>query len=125
MPSTFMGLGLFNSGPHRFSQGLQGEYVLSNARLNPTQAGSVPIGPLELIVRVKGRLQAASESALWTLRAAVTAQLTDPVQTGTLVDHNSHSWATMSFIEYEEDDRTDRGRVWSMGYVATFIRFLP
>lgn len=125
MSSTFMGIGLFNSGPHRFSLGAQGEYVLVNARINPTQAGSTPIGPLELTVHVQGRLQAGSESALWALRDAVTAQLTDPVQTGTLVDHGGRAWGMMSFVGYVENDRTDRGRVWSIGYAATFVRFLP
>jgi hypothetical protein len=125
MASTFKGLGLFNSGPHRFALGPQGEYVLINARLTPTQAGSTPIGPLELTVIVKGRLVAAGESALWTLRDAVTAQLTDPVQTGTLIDHHGRTWTDMSFVRYEEGDRTDRAREWSIGYTATFVRFLP
>lgn len=124
MASTFKSLGIFNSGPHRFSVGVEGEYLLINARVDPYQAGSTAIGSLELTVLVTGRLQAASESSLWTLRDAVTAQLTHPLQTGALVDHNGRSWADMSFTRIVWADRADRGRVWSMGYTATFTRLL-
>lgn len=123
MSSTFKSLGLFNSGPHRFALAPQGEYVLLNARVSPSTPGSTPIGPLELSITITGRLVAATESALWTLRDAVTAQLTDPVQTGTLIDHHGRTWTNMSFITFKEQDRTDRGRTTSIGYTATFIRF--
>jgi hypothetical protein len=123
MSSTFKGLGLFNSGAHRFRLAPEGEYVLRNAVLNPNQAGSTPVGPLELVIFVTGRLVAPSESALWALRDAITAQLTHPVQTGTLIDHHGRTWTNMSFVEFATEDRTDRGRVWSIAYTAKFIRF--
>ncbi len=122
MASTYQSFGIFNSGPHRFSVGVEGEYLLVNARVNPFQAGSTPVGPLELSVLVTGRLQAASDSALWVLRDAVTAQLTHPLQVGTLIDHNGRAWDDMSFVRIVWADRTDRGRVWSVGYTATFLR---
>src|SRR5262249_24971703 len=123
MSSTFKSLPLFNSGPHRFALAPQGEYVLLNARVSPSTPGSTPIGPLELVITITGRLIAASEAALWTLRDAIPPQLTDPVQTGTLIDHHGRTWTDMSFITFKEDARTDRARVVSMGYIATFIRF--
>ncbi|MGE3107529.1 MAG: hypothetical protein AB7G11_00970 [Phycisphaerales bacterium] len=124
MSSTYKSQGIFNSGPHRFSVGAEGEYLLVNARVDPYSAGSTPVGPLEVTVMVTGRLQAASEGALWTLRSTITALLTHPLQVGALVDHNGHSWSDMSFTRIEWADRTDRGRVWSIGYTATFTRLL-
>lgn len=137
MASFFNSLGLFNSGPHRFGHRAIGELVVPNAALNPVQPGSIAAGPLELVVVVTGRLVASSESALWTLRDAIAAQLTDPPVTATLVDHHGRSWNDMSFVRFEplepgggggsaggSGGRTDRGRVRSLAYRAVFIRFL-
>jgi len=124
MASSFNSLGLFNSGPHRFRLGAEGEYALVLARIDPFQAGSTPVGPLELVVIVRGRLQASSQSALWMIRDTITAQLTHPPQIGALVDHSGRTWDDVSFTRFEVDDRIDRGRIWSVGYEATFTRFL-
>ncbi len=53
---------------------------------------------------------------------AVAAQLAHPPTMATLVDHHGHSWADMSFIEFAEEPRTDRGRVRSVAYRAVFRR---
>lgn len=125
MASTFKGIGLFNSGPHRFSRKPVGEFVLSVfAATGTPAAGSLPIGPLELVIEVRGRLVAGDDAGLWALRDAVGAQLTDPPQKGTLVDHHGKSFADMSFVEFEEEDRTDRGALVSVAYTARFVRFL-
>ena len=63
-----------------------------------------------------------SDSALWTLRDAVTAQLIDPPTPGTLIDEHGRTWMGMSFVGYVEEDRVDRGRVVSIGYEAVFRR---
>lgn len=132
MASFFNSLGLFNSGPHRFGHRAIGELVVPNAVLNPLQPGSIAAGPLELVVVVTGRLVASSESALWTLRDAIAAQLTDPPVMATLIDHHGRTWNDMSFVRFEPLEpsggqgagRTDRGRVRSLAYRATFVKFL-
>lgn len=121
MSSTFNGQGIFNSGPHRFSTGPQGESMVSNfviGALPPN--GTTAQGPRELDVIVTGRLVAPSESSLWMLRNAVAAQLTHPPTAASLVDHFGHTWTGLSFIEYKEEDQTDRGRVTSVAYRAVF-----
>lgn len=124
MSSSFKGLDLFGSGPHRFSMAEQGLYVVPmRAFGDPGVPGSAAFGDVELEVLVRGRLSAASDSALWQLRDAIVAQATDPATAGTLVDHHGRSWASMTLIEFVEADRTDRGRVVSVGYEARFRRF--
>ena len=70
-----------------------------------------------------GRLVAASESGLRTLRDAVAAQLLDPPTAGTLVDTTGRSWAGMSLVEYREEPAVDRGRSWSIAYTAVFRKY--
>ncbi len=132
MASFFNALGLFNSGPHRFGHRAIGELVVPNAALNPVQPGSIAAGPLELVIVVAGRLTATTETALWTLRDAIAAQLTDPPVVASLVDHHGRTWTGMSFVRFEPLEpsggqgagRTDRGRVRSIAYRATFVKFL-
>lgn len=123
MSSSWNGLDLFGSGPHRFAVGPIGELVLSQVAMGSYAPGSVAIGPVELDVIVTGRLVAASDAALWVIRDAIGAQLTDPPTSGTLIDHHGRSWPGMSFIRFESADRTDRGRVVSLGYRAVFREF--
>ena len=124
MPSSFKGIDLFGSGPHRFGELAQGELIVQNTRLNPLQAGSTSVGPLEVVVEVTGRLVASTESGLWTLRDVITGLLSHPPAMGSLTDLNGRVWANMSFTRFEPHDRTDRGRMKSIGYRAVFVRFL-
>lgn len=123
--STFNDLDLFGSGPHRFTLAPLGEYVLVNARIDPFQAGSQPIGPLDLTITIRGRLVADSEEDLWTLRDAIAAQLTHPPTTATLKEGGAgnRSWQDMSFTNFTALGPTDRGRRLSLAYTATFVRF--
>jgi hypothetical protein len=121
--SSFNDIDLFGSGPHRFSEAPLGEYVLVNARVDPFQAGSQPIGPLELTIIVRGRLVADSENDLWALRDAIAEQLTHPPQTGALKEGSGRDWEDISFVNFTCADRTDRGRKVSISYTATFTRF--
>jgi len=123
MASSYKGLDLFGSGAHRFALGRQAQFVVSDFTLGGYSGNTVPLGLFELDVVVRGRLVAATEAGLWSLRDAVAAQLIDPPDAGTLVDLHGRTWADMSFIRYEESDRVDRGRVWSVGYEALFRRF--
>jgi hypothetical protein len=123
MSSQFRDEGIFNSGPHRFSIGPRGESMVSNLVIGASPShGTTAQGERELDIVVTGRLVAADESSLWALRDAVMAQLTHPPTTGKLQDHHGTSWTDMSFIEFVEEDRTDRGRVRSVGYKAVFRR---
>lgn len=122
MSSSFKGINLFGSGPHRFSIGRQGQLLTVDFFSGLPGGGSSPQGALDLEVVVTGRLVANSESALWALRDAIVAQMDDPPTPGTLVDTHGRSWSDMKFVGLEEGDRTDRGRVWSMSYKASFRR---
>lgn len=107
-----------------FVMGVQGELAPLNISLGITDAGSTLLGLLELNVTVEGRLVAGSESGLWTLRDAVTAELADPPTAGTLVDNGGRTWTNMTFISYTET-AVSRGRAWSVGYMAVFRRMNP
>ena len=123
MPSSFKSLDLFGSGPHRFNLGPEGQALQSELFLPTPNSGSLYRGLVELEVIVTGRLIAASESALWTLRDAITAQLLDPPAPGTLIDLHGRTWTDMSFIRFTPADRTDRARTTSLAYEARFLRF--
>ena len=87
MSSTFNGQGIFNSGPHRFAIGPTGESMVNNYIIGASPShGTTAQGALELDIIVTGRLVASSESALWTLRTAIAAQLTHPPTTAKLED---------------------------------------
>lgn len=123
MPSTFKSLDLFNSGPHRVAVARQGQAIQSELFSTPPASGTRYLGLVELQVIITGRLIAATESALWTLRDAITAQLLDPPAPGTLIDLHGRTWTDMSFITFTPADRTDRGRVMSIAYEAKFLNF--
>ncbi len=125
MSSSFKGLDLFGSGPHRFHMAKQGLYIVAlRAFADPSIPGSAAFGDVELEVIVRGRLVAATESALWTLRDAITAQATFSPIAGTLIDAHGRTWNDMTLWCYEEEDRTDRGREISIAYEARFRRFV-
>lgn len=128
MASSFKGLDLFGSGPHRFMVAAQGMRAISLAAVaeDPTVEGSAWFGDLELEVHVRGRLVAESESALWTVRDAIAAHAdsdSTPVP-GTLIDPHGRTWTGMSMFRYEEHGGVDRGRVWSVAYTCRFRRFI-
>lgn len=124
--SSFRGLDLFGSGPHRFVVPERALVVIPLWVIGSTgyddATGSVVLGERELIVEVRGRLVAADEAGLWALRAAVAGEADTPQTTGALVDYDARSWADMTLVKYEETGPLDRGRVWSVGYRATFRR---
>lgn len=121
--SSFKGHNLFGSGPHRFSQLKQGHLALGALYFQVISPATTPIGLEELDVVVKGRLVAASDAALWTLRDAITAELQESPTPGTLVGNDGRNGTQMTFLNYIESDRTDRGRVKSLAYTATFRNF--
>ncbi len=122
--SSYNAQNIFGSGPHRFQIGRQGEEVVANFVISQPPPGSTPQGLRELDIIVRGRLVSTTEAGLWTLRDAITTLLTHPPASASLVDQTGRSHTDMSFIEYEEADRVDRGRVHSIAYTAVFRRFV-
>lgn len=123
MPSSFKGLDLFGSGPHRFQVLRQGQATTSELFLSTPAPGTRYHGLVELRILVAGRLIAPTEAALWALRDAITAQLLDPPAPGTLIDLHGRAWEDMSFVSFRPGAQTDRGRVRSIEYLARFVRF--
>ena len=125
MASSYDGEDLFGSGPHRFGIGQQGIETTPRWRVtgNSTHTGTLPLGNAEFDVLVTGRLVAATEAGLWTLREAMADKAVFATAGKVLVDNVGRSFATMWFIEYTEANRVDRGRLWSIGYTALFRDF--
>lgn len=121
--SSYKGVDLFGSGPHRFAQLKQGQLMLRE--FDPPSPATYPAGLVELDVVVSGRLAASSDAALWALRDAAAAMLQEFPTPGLLVGSDGRQWADMIFITLAEGDRTDRGRVRSLAYTATFRRLRP
>ncbi len=124
MTSSYKGLDLFGSGPHRFSQGRQGEVLVNGSVIGLYGPQTFAQGLRELEVFVRGRLVAPDEQTLWQIRDAIVARLIHQPAPGTPGGLHGRSWEDMSFIEFAEQDRTDRGRVLSIGYVAIFRRMI-
>lgn len=122
MLSSWKGVDLFGSGPHRFALSRRGFLLVPDANSFDPTPRLVDYGALEWDVIVTGRLVSATEAGLWALRDAIQASL-DAKGLGTLVDLHGRSWLNLFFSRLEWADRTDRGRVVSVGYVATFHRF--
>jgi len=122
MASTFGGMSLFNSGPHRFVERSAGRVYLPPLQFDDlTDVTVVFPSPLELAVEQRGRLIGADESDLWAQIDAIRAE-TDAARTGTLVDNSGRSRADMTLLRFRPSDRIDRGRVVSVAYEAVYIR---
>ncbi len=120
--SSFKGMDLFGSGPHRFVNRRRGRRVVSVASVSgdPSIPGTFESGNWETWVEVHGRLVASTDAALWALRDAILAEAAFGVSEGTLVDEHGHSWTDMTCLTYEETGATKRGREVSVGYVVVF-----
>ena len=125
MSGTYDGDALFSSGPARGAIRPRGSESQPRGRStgNNTHSGTLPSGQLELEIVVTGRLVAATEAALWTLREAVADAAVFANGAATLVDDRGRSFPDMWFIEYAEGDRVEKGRVWSSGYTASFRNY--
>ena len=122
MGSSFKGADLFGSGPHVFHVEKQGRRVVSLSAISgdPSLAGAIESGDRLLGVTVRGRLISSSESGLWNKRDTIVAQSGFGVASGTLVDPHGHSWSDMYLLTVEWDDAVARGRMVSIGYLASF-----
>ncbi len=124
MPSMYNGSPLFASGPHRFEMQRRGQTEILPGKPATIQTQPNPkwvqIGLVQLSVTVRGRLVAASEDDLWTLRDTITGALTATSSGGTLEDGSGQSWTDMWLVGYTEKGPVDAGRAWSIGYEAVF-----
>ena len=123
MGSTFDGLSLFDSGPHRFSLGRVGRYLRY-----PFTAGSfasqITVETVrEVVIVQRGRLVGATPGAVWAQWDAIRTLAEQP-RTGPLVDHDGVVWTNMTMLEVRHADRMDRGRAVSLGYEITYIRLV-
>lgn len=122
MASTFAGLSLFNSGPHRFTMQPRGRLVAGPLRAPSYTTISFDLDTLELGILQTGRLIASTESALWTLIDAIVTQAELP-RTGTLVDHSGRNWPNLTLISFAPTGPINRGRIVSISYEARYLRF--
>jgi hypothetical protein len=123
MASTFAGLSLFNSGPHRFALARCGRLVRGPFETPLDLPNSTDEGrAIELRIQQFGRLIAANSADLWTLIEAIRAEA-EARRTGTLIDHNGKQWTAISQVTFEPARRIDRGRVFSVSYRCSYLKF--
>lgn len=122
--SSFKGINLFGSGPHRFTVGRQGRRVVTYAALtgDPSVPGSFASGDHELRITVTGRLTGANEAALWSQRDAIAAQAASTSGAGALADGKGRTWTDIKLLTFTPAGPTDRGRTLSLAYTAEFGR---
>lgn len=122
--SAYKGVDLFGSGPHRFVVGEMGQLVLPRWVLegstNRADFGSVPYGEIELDVTVRGRLVAASDTALWALVGQVESVLAGYALPGLLDNGRGRTWSDMFVLSFTPAGAVDRGRSVSLAYEALF-----
>jgi hypothetical protein len=123
MASTFAGLSLFDSGPHRFAMERFGRHYLEPDRGINTAPTTWDREQAEVTIVQRGRLVAGDDAALMALVDAVRAQAELP-RTGTLVDHHGRSWASMTMLSFAPGERVDRGRTVSVAYTVLYRHIL-
>lgn len=122
MSSTFAGLALFNSGPHRFIPRALGRIWLPPLRIDELQETTLVIAaPAEVAIVQTGRLVAPDDASLWALLDAIRAEA-EAATTGALVEQSGRTWNDMTLLRFVPADRFDRARTVSLAYRADYIR---
>lgn len=120
--STFAGLGLFNSGPHRFAVKAVGALWVPALALDPLQVRvEVFAVNLEMQIRQTGRLTALTEPDLWAQVEAIRVRA-NARTLGTLVDNTGQVWTGMTLLTFRPEEQVDRGRLFSLAYTADYVR---
>jgi len=122
MPSSFAGVDLFSSGPHRMMIDRTGRFTLPPFTGPNQEAFTRQFARRDLKVIQTGRLIAASDAALWALSDAIQTRAEQP-QTGTLIDNQGRAWTAMTMIDYQPLEPFSRGRVVSLPYRIIYIRW--
>jgi hypothetical protein len=121
MGSRFKGDDLFGNGPHVFVVRREGRRVIPLSALSdPSVEGSSEFGDYELRVEVRGRLVSGTESGLWSQRDDIVSEGASGNSAGTLEDHHGHDYEDVSLFWFEPTGPIERGRVYSLPYVALF-----
>ncbi|HPO92089.1 MAG TPA: hypothetical protein PL072_01335 [Phycisphaerales bacterium] len=120
----FNGESIFGEAPARLTIGPAGDMVVPNSRLSPFSPGSQAVGPLELSLKVVGRLVVDTDAELDGYLGYLNSLLTHPPLTATVSDDTGREWTSMSFVRFEPTGPIERGRRVSLGFEATFVRFL-
>ncbi len=121
MGSTFAGLSLFDSGPHRFAPRTMGRLWLPPLAVDALQETTLVLDvPRELMIAQTGRLIADDDAGLWgqvdVIRGHAEAALT-----GTLVEASGRAWAGVTLLGFSPAEQVDRGRRVSLSYSAVYI----
>lgn len=125
MSSTFAGVALFNSGPHRFTPRAVGRVWLPPFAIDELQS-TIFVGPhpIELAIEQTGRLVATSDALLWAqfdaIRTRAEAQLT-----GALVEQSGRSWPAMTLLRFRAAGPVDRARAVSLPYECLYVKLAP
>ena len=122
--SSYKGLDLFGSGPHRFRLPPMGQQVQSRSAFGAILPGVDSIGAAQVVVAVNGRLTAFDHDQLRERLDDLRIQLELWPTAGVLVSNTAFSWNTMSFARFAPAELIDRGREVSLAYEALFIRRL-
>lgn len=119
--SEFAGLRLFESGPHTFVIRAMGRAIARPRR--DMNAGDVTedYGLREVEIEQRGRL-CAEKMALLEGQLELIRHHVELGTKGDLVDHFGTRWPGMSLLSFRAEGPVVKGRVFSVSYVATYIR---
>jgi len=124
MSSSFAGLDLFGSGPHRFVIKPVGMLFLPPLTADALQITTDVVTQLELAIVQRGRLVADTDADLWAQVDLIQQKAEIPLN-GVLVDHSGRNWTNMTLLRFAPEDRVDRGRKVSLAYRVDYIRLAP
>lgn len=124
MSSSFNGVDLFGSGPHRIKPETMGQQMIPQSEFSGG-VGWYGLGAVPPVVTVEGRLVGASEAAVRSQLEAIQLQLITYPTPGPLVNDAGHTWTEMSFGRFVPAGPMEYGRVVSLAYTAWFYRLIP
>jgi hypothetical protein len=122
MAVSFLGQGLFDSGPHRVRETRAGRLVTPPNSGDNFTSFTLDLAPLELRLEQTGRLVAADVAQLAALSDAIRAVAEGEV--GGVLTDGVRSWPSVRMLRYEPGETVDRGRTVSMGYRIDYRQML-
>lgn len=123
--SSFNGVDLFGSGPHRFMLPPAGYQFAPRLSLGLGGPGVSIVGLAQVLVTVSGRLVAPDLAGLEALMQEIRTAADPAANVGQLIDNHGRIYEDMTFLRCQFGERTDRGREVSVTYVATFAVMAP
>ena len=120
----FNGDSIFGEAPARLTIGPCGRHGGAQPRLSPFSPGSQAVGPLELTLKVVGRLVVDTDAELDGYLGYLNSLLTHPPLTATVSDDTRREMDQHVVRALRAHRPIERGRRVSLGFEATFVRFL-